>query len=1093
VVAVWFSLTIPVRVALAGPAESNIEFDHVRTLLRDGRYADAASAARALLESYEASARRDPLAAADVLDVLVESLWRGGKASEPETLALARRAVEIRERALGPEDLSLAQSLSNLATIHFLTGDLTSAQASYERALAIREKRLGQDDVEVARSLNNLANLYNTMGDYGRATSLYDRALAITSNQPQADEKLAVMVLSNLATVRTKKGDYARAVELLNQAVARTQQRLGPDDPAVAGVLVNLASLFLATGDYAKARSGLDQALDIRRKTFGPESPEVAQVLNNLAILWQYMGDFSAARPLYERALEIRLKAFGSGRPHPDTATNMDNLAFLLRLMGNLDEPKPLHERALAIREKVLGPTHPLVATSLNNIGSLLEEAGDPAGARSFFERALAIREKALGAEHPDVAYSLAAIAGQKADTADYAGATTLYERAVSVWERALGPAHPQVALGLSGLAETLLLSGDGHGAFEAALRAEEVGRDHLRLTVRTLAERQALRYASVRSSGLDVAISLAAEGSGADSARRSWDAVIRSRALVLDEMAARHRSIAASEDTEVVHLAEALASARQRLANLTVRGPGQEPPERFRILLDQAREEMERAERDLAERSLAFKRAQVRTKLGLDEVRISLPAGSALVAYARYRRYEKGPTGPAAPTPQAATVSHAGSHRPVAAYLAFVASAGQANPTVVPLGPADRIDALVRQWKEEVAAAPALEIAAHHAERKYRETGEALRRAIWDPVAERLGNPRQIFVVPDGTLNLVSLATLPAGEDRYLVEGRPLIHYLSTERDLVHPVGAEATGRGLLVVGAPDFDSTVPAPQPAAGPPAANAGTPQPSKSGVSATPYRGATAACADLQSLRLKPLPGAQAEAEQVVRLWRQKAAGAGDDPEQVLVLSGRGAGEAAVKRSIAGHRIVHLATHAFLAQGSCPSALASASDRTSAQQAAFEEIRPVTGDNPLLLSGLALAGANWRGASSDTRDGEDGFLTAEEIASLDLTGVEWAVLSACETGLGQLQAGEGVLGLRRAFQTAGARTLIMSLWPVDDQSARDWMKGLYEARLGGSSTVEAVRGATVRMIEARRRAGATTHPFHWGAFVAVGDWR
>src|SRR5262249_1480447 len=117
----------------------------------------------------------------------------------------------------------------------------------------------------------------------------------------------------------------------------------------------------------------------------------------------------------------------------------------------------------------------------------------------------------------------------------------------------------------------------------------------------------------------------------------------------------------------------------------------------------------------------------------------------------------------------------------------------------------------------------------------------------------------------------------------------------------------------------------------------------------------------------------------------------------------------------------------------------------------------------------------------------------ILTADEIGALNLSGTEWAVLSGCETGLGEAQSGEGVLGLRRAFQIAGVGTLIMSLWPVDDGAARVWMRHLYEARLGGLSTGASVRGASLKMIAAQRVAGRTTHPYFWGAFVAAGDWR
>jgi CHAT domain-containing protein len=148
--------------------------------------------------------------------------------------------------------------------------------------------------------------------------------------------------------------------------------------------------------------------------------------------------------------------------------------------------------------------------------------------------------------------------------------------------------------------------------------------------------------------------------------------------------------------------------------------------------------------------------------------------------------------------------------------------------------------------------------------------------------------------------------------------------------------------------------------------------------------------------------------------------------------------------------------------------------------------------VTGDNPLVLSGLALAGANHRAAAGPGE--EDGVLTAEEIAAMDLRGVDWAVLSACETGLGEVRRGEGVFGLRRAFQLAGARALIMSLWSVEDESARRWMRALYEGRLGkGLETAEAVREASLAVLRERRERKESTHPFFWAAFVAAGDWR
>jgi len=135
---------------------------------------------------------------------------------------------------------------------------------------------------------------------------------------------------------------------------------------------------------------------------------------------------------------------------------------------------------------------------------------------------------------------------------------------------------------------------------------------------------------------------------------------------------------------------------------------------------------------------------------------------------------------------------------------------------------------------------------------------------------------------------------------------------------------------------------------------------------------------------------------------------------------------------------------------------------------------------------------LAGANRR--STARAEDDDGILTAEEVAALDLSGVEWAVLSACDTGLGEIRAGEGVFGLRRSFQVAGVRTVVMSLWGVEDQATRIWMEGLYRARLvDGLGTAESVREASMSFIRERRAKGQSTHPFYWAGFVAAGDWR
>jgi CHAT domain-containing protein len=228
-----------------------------------------------------------------------------------------------------------------------------------------------------------------------------------------------------------------------------------------------------------------------------------------------------------------------------------------------------------------------------------------------------------------------------------------------------------------------------------------------------------------------------------------------------------------------------------------------------------------------------------------------------------------------------------------------------------------------------------------------------------------------------------------------------------------------------------------------------------------------------------VRFGALPGALDEAASVTQAWTAAGAGAVDQ------LTGDRASETEFKRLAPGRSVIHLATHGFVLGDACRGEGRQSLDLLLDTSAAEEPV-----ENPLLRSGLALAGANARVAGSGA---DDGILTADEVAALDLQGVDWAVLSACNTGIGRLQDGEGVMGLRRAFQVAGVKTLIISLWPVDDDSTKELMTTLYQQRFGQRQDVAgALRVAGLQLLERRRAVGQSTHPFFWGPFVAAGSW-
>lgn len=1090
--------------------------------LEEGHYSEVERDARDLLIRAEKAPGFESAEVCDVLDLLLRALLKMGRSGDPETRTLAERGVTVSRNVFGEDHLSFARSLNRLGIVLQDLSDFDGAKANIDRALAIREKELGADHPQVAEILNNLANLAMNTGDYEGSRKIHERSLAIREksdgpddpsvalalhglglslhylgdlpgakaaweralaifekNYPPSHHKVSA-TLNNLGNLLYLMGEMTHSRELREKVLETWEKTLGPDHTHVAYALNNLGVSRLDAGDLAGARTMFERALAIHEKNFGPDHLEVAFPLMNLAGLAFKLGDYEEMRRRYQRVLAVREKALGPD--HPQVAGDLTSLGVALMNMGDDPGAQALFERALVIQEKALGPDHPEVAYSVFNLGLIRENANDWAAARSLLERALLIRQKARGAECQEVAEALEALGEIAYKTGDDAEAKQRFVRAMEIREKVFGTDHPNVAWNLNNLAMLSWKAGDGPSALDQSLRAEKILREQFQRTAASLAEREALRFEVSRVSGLSVALSVLASASSGQAqspreAGRIWDAVIRSRALVLDEMARRHRTLVQEQDPELSDLSGALVAARDRLASLVVRGPNPEDPEGYRQEATDARLEKERAERQLAERSASFRRRLASYGVGLAEVKAALPSDWALVAYVGYNRIsrtdEKG--GKSAPRPE-----------PSSSYLALVMGRAGQKVSVFPIGTAAEVDPLIEAWKKEFASAPAgLPISGSLAEKRYRDIARRLRKVVWDPPARGLMGARKVFVIPDGALNAINLATLPSGRTGYLVESGPLFHYLSAERDLIRTEVRSPSSGEILVVGGPDFDAA----------PAGFSGEQSPAATGsgrLFPAVYRGPRAACGDFQSLRFDPLPGSAAEVREVESIWSRNLGVGEAIGGSVVTLTGVGASEAAFKRMAPGWRVLHLATHGFFVQERCESDLENARARARETLRSSRDGLPILGDNPLLLSGLALAGANRRNEAGSRPDQEDGILTAEEIASLDLSATEWAVLSACETGLGVVQAGEGVLGLRRAFEIAGAGTLIMSLWRVEDDASREWMGNLYRSRLAGMSTADSVRQAALKMLEDRRDRDRTTHPFYWGAFVAAGDW-
>ena len=1064
------ALSVALAPALNSPRASTLTPDSVRALIASNRLADADSAAHALLARMEHEEGPESVATAGALDLLVEAMqaW-------PEALPFAERAVRIREAHPGLDDAGAAASWMNLGRVRIRMHRYHEAREPLEKALRARERAAGPDDLFLARILNNLALATEQDGDDAAAKALYERAIGIRERKLPSNDLATATVYLSLGRTCADMDDFEAGEAAFRRAIEIRSHADPPHPAAIATVLVQLGILQQRKGDLVSARASIERALP-GLEAAGGDSSDLANGIDCLGTIDRDTGDYAGAKEAFTRTLRIRERYLGTD--HRDVAISLDALGTLEDQLGHHQEARPLLERALAIRRQSLDANHVNLAISILNVASLLGELGESGRADSLCVEGIAILRRNYGESHQLVADGLTRRAVLRMRTGDAGDARELYGQALAIQNRVLGPDHPDAAATGVGLAAAEWRLGRPVEALGFTLRSEAAAREQLRLTERVLSEREATRYAVTRTNGLGIACSIARTGLADSLNREVWDALIRARASVLDEMAWRHRAIAQVGDSAAAGLSGRLATSGSRLSMLMVRGPRAGDSEGYRREVAAAREDLESAERALAERSGSYRALRAAEAVGLAEVRGRLPADAALVALARYARSDPG-------RPWDATTQE---------YIAFVLVGDRVS--VVPLGSASEIEPLVSRFLAD--AGPSWIVAGRtpaRAERRCRSDGESLRRRVWDPLAAAIGAARTVLLVPDGALSLIPFAALPTGSSSYLVETGPTIHYLSAERDVATSGNGARRNDGLLAIGGPDFDARgqfaslrgrgVPDSRTATGPL-------------PSAAEYRGAHASCLEFHSVRFAGLPGAGREIRDISSLWRGRGLPLSG------VLTGAAADEATFKRRAGRAAVLHVATHGFFLNADC--APGGGSGRGLGGIAAQSEPRPIRSkptvhappspseprENPLLLSGLAFAGANHRDSAGG--DEEDGILTAEEIATLDLSGVRWAVLSACDTGQGEVAAGEGVIGLRRAFQIAGAGSLIMSLWAVDDRAALLWMKSLYRERLERKrSTAEAVRHACLDVLRGRRAAGLSTHPFYWSGFVAAGDWR
>ncbi len=832
------------------------------------------------------------------------------------------------------------------------------------------------------------------------------------------------------------EGKYTEGIPLAERALEIREKVLGKEHPDVAESLNNLALLYQNQGNYQKAEPLYLRSLAIVEKVLGKEHPLVASSLSNLAGLYQQEGSYQKAEPLFVRSLAIREKVLG--KEHPDVAISLNNLAELYREQGNYQKAEPLHVRSLAIWEKALGKEHPYVAVSLNNLALLYQDQGSYQKAEPLFVRSLAIREKVLGKEHPDVALSLNNLAALYQQQGSYEKAEPLFVRSLAIFEKALGKEHPSVATSLNNLAGLYQAQNDITRATDFFRRGLTIQEHNLELIFAVGSEQRKQNYARTFRGSTDgiISLSLQQAPNNPTVARLALTTVLRRKGLVLDAVTDNIQTLRSQlvNQPERQKLFDDWLNVNQQLSTLVYRGQGKQSPTEYQTQFKQLETEKERLEEAISSKSAEFRTATQPVELAA--IQATIPKDAALVEIVRYKPFNA----------KAKQAERSGKPRYAAAVLR---SSGE--PKWVDLGDAASIDKSVASLRKVLAKDPNKGVnVAPTIVNKPTESLEQLARTldqqVMAPIRPLLGDARHLLLSPDGQLTLIPFEALKDEQNKYLIQ-RYAFSYLTSGRDLLRFQLPSQSRSNPVVFANIDYDQ----------------------QEIATASAMRGSeNRRSVDLANLQFPSLGNTLEEANKIKAIF-----------PNTKIISGKQATEAVIKQ-LQAPSILHLATHGFFV----PDQQDNMETRNTNMETRL--IASLRLENPLLRSGLALAGINNRTkALSNTNDG---VLTALEVAGLNLRGTQLVVLSACETGLGDIKVGDGLYGLRRALVIAGSQSQVLSLWVVSDAGTKDLMVKYYQNLKAGKGRHEALREAQMELL----KTPGYEHPYYWASFVPSGDW-
>ena len=952
-----------------------------------------------------------------------------------EAIRLGTEATLIQKKTLGEDNIDYATSLDNLALYNTALGNYTEAIRLCSEALLIRKKVLGENHPHYATSLSNLAGYNYNVGNYAESIRLETEATRISKEKLGENHPDYATSLNNLALYNSCLGNYAEAIRLCSEAMRIQKEVLGENHPAYASSLNSLATYNASLGNYTESIRLGTEAMRIRKEVLGENHPDYATSLNNLANYNATLGNYTEAIRLGTEAMRIRKEVLGEN--HPDYATSLVNLAGYNLDLGNYIEAIRLGTEAIHIQKKVLGNNHIAYTVSLNTLANSNFDLGNYAEAIRLGTEAMRIRKEVLGENHPAYALSLNNLASYNTSLGNYTESIRLGTEAMRIRKEVLGENHPDYALSLYNLAVCYSLLGNYAEALQLCTDALHIqkkilGENHPNYAIylNELAvcyfysnnkEEAVSLYRNISNLYTNLVLTTFADLTTTEQAmfwnkyNNYFNNILPQRAYTLADdslyISAYNgvllsKGLLLNAEMEMKKLLqESGDSAIMELydamrMNKMILNKQLEKPIKERFLdTDSLQRLINRQEQDLVQRSKVYGDYTRNLRIDWQDVQGKLGKEDMALEFLSFPM-------------EGDSVM----------YAAIVVKPGMAYPEMIPL------------FKEKQ-----LKQIPFYA---YYSTPE-LYLLVWQPLEELLKGVKNVYFAPAGELYNIAIETLPDTDSTW-VSDRFNLYRLSSTRQLAL-IQKTYDNNDARIYGGLKYDTDLTQ--------LIKDNLQYEAKNETLARSFEDGFIA----DSLRLRSgaeeLPGTRIEAENIKRSL--------DAAHVENELFTDTVGTEASFKAMSGQQIraLHIATHGFYW-----------TKWETRRQEDWDFLMlgdnhnpKYTEDKSLTRSGLLMAGANNALMGIEIPENVDnGILTAKEIAGLDLRGMDMVVLSACQTGLGEI-TGEGVFGLQRGFKKAGAKSLLMSLWKVDDNATQMLMTQFYANLIAGMDKYNALRDA------------------------------